>query len=112
MIRSEFDMLLRPQEQTMFHALLSGRLLHQEQLIVAIYSDCIDDSPLNVGMIIRIRIHSLRRKLKPYGVRIENKHGQGYRISPDTLGKARAMVSNMTLPVECCHHCGSVRVAS
>ena len=77
-------------ELKLFAALMRRDLLTHEGGMEILYPD---DRRFEVGInIIKVNITKMRRKCEGDQIRIENVHGQGYRLSPETKARVRALI--------------------
>ncbi len=73
---------LSPSEKRMFGALLARESITKEHLLTAVHGVRAGDAP---GIqIVDVFICHIRRKLKPFGIRIETLRGEGYRLDAET----------------------------
>jgi two-component system cell cycle response regulator CtrA len=85
-----FGLGLNHQESRLFAALMKRDAVTKEQGMAAICGADPDDRP--DPKIIDVLVCRLRRKLRPYGIKIGTIWGQGHRMDPHSKENARALV--------------------
>lgn len=78
---------LSKSERKLLGVLSRVQVASQERLMTALYADT-NDPPAD--KVIMVRITNIRRKLKPYGIEIKNRWGQGYWLTPESREIIRA----------------------
>lgn len=78
-------------EQAIVGMLVRRQIATPEALSVVLYADRADDPP--APKIFDVLILKIRRKLAPFGIRIETVWGLGWRISPEHRRVLREMMS-------------------
>lgn len=80
-------------QAVLFNILLRREAVTREALHLALCARSQNDGP-GIGIVATI-IYQLRRKLRPHGVKIDNIHGQGYRMTPESKTKVAAIMTKV-----------------
>lgn len=81
---------LTPQEARLFGVLLARDLMTREAAMAALYRGYGNDEPST--KIIDVFVCKIRKKLKPFGIAIENRWGSGYYLTPEARTIARELL--------------------
>lgn len=78
-------------EQRVFGVLLARELATKAAIMAALYSaDGKEEAEIKI---VDVFVCKARKKLKPFGVEIETRWGEGYYLTPATKAKVRAMMA-------------------
>lgn len=80
---------LTPLQRRIMSALMSGRWVATSYLIEYLYGDHPSDEPDSAVAVVRVNVHSMRKRLGANGIEIVSLRGSGYRLSEDSLNIAR-----------------------
>lgn len=71
---------LSPAERIIAWRLTERRLVPVDELTLALWGRCADGGAEYVSGAIGVWVHKLRQKLEPFGVKIINEFGRGWRV--------------------------------
>lgn len=78
---------LTPSERRVFGVLVNRELATKTAVLAALYGDVGKDEP--EIKIIDVFVCKMRRKIRPYGILIHTRWGEGYYLDPDTRARFR-----------------------
>ncbi|MEQ1713841.1 MAG: helix-turn-helix domain-containing protein [Hyphomicrobium sp.] len=71
---------LSPAERIIAWRLTERRLVPDDEITVALWGSRADGGAEHTRNIIGVLVHRLRQKLEPFGVKVINEFGRGYRV--------------------------------
>lgn len=86
---TQIERALSPQQRRLLAVLMRNAAATRAQLTDALYFDRPDEAPSGV---VQVQISKMRRRLKPFGVKIDSVWGEGgYSISKECKAKIRSL---------------------
>jgi len=85
-----FSLSLTPLERTALSAILSRKIMSRHSFMVAAYAISKWGDPPHDAVVDQF-ILRLRKKLRPFGVEIKNRHGEGWFMTPEDKEKVRRL---------------------
>lgn len=89
---------LTPRECAVLNLLLKRSIMTRSHAQAAIYGDDPDGGA--DPKIIDVFIHKIRKKLEPYGLKIDTYRGEGFRLTPDSFAVLDAMQRGLPPPMK------------
>lgn len=84
---------LTPQQGRLFGCLMTRDLVTQDAAMAALYGDRVGADNEPAPKIIDVFICHIRKKLKPFGLSVETRWGQGYFLTQDTKAAVREIMA-------------------